>query len=384
MSYLKAWQATGDIFYRDAALETAQALIYGQLESGGWTNAIDFDPKGSKVAQYRNGKGRGRNVSTFDDGITQHALRFLMHLDRALDFKNPEIHEACEVARNAVLAAQFPSGAFPQGWTGPVAPHAVVKASYPNYEWRTENRIKNYWDMPTLNDGLAGDNAEMLLDAWQIYKDERFRQALTRLGDFLLLAQMPEPQPAWAQQYDTQMRPIWARRFEPASITGNESQDVLETLIFIYRATGDAKYLEPIPRALAYLKRSLLPAGQLARFYELQTNKPLYMTRDYVLTYDDSDVPTHYSWKTRSRLEAIEAALQAARNRTPEVTKSAPNAKRIQQIIESLDAQGRWMSTHTGPSQTRDPKFKTGDRFISSDLFSKNLDALSEYVRATK
>lgn len=384
MSYLKAFAATGDAFYLDAARKTAQALVYGQLESGGWTNAIDFDPRGSKVALYRNGKGRGRNHSTFDDGITQHALRFLMHTDRALDFKNGEIHQACEIARNAVLAAQFPSGGFPQGWTGPVVPHAVVKASYPDYEWRTENRIKDYWDMLTLNDGLAGDNAEMLWDAWQIYGDEHSRKALARLGDFLLLSQMPEPQPAWSQQYDTQMRPIWARRFEPPAITGNESQDVMETLIFIYRATGDAKYLEPIPRALAYLRRSLLPDGQLSRFYELRTNKPLYMTREYVLTYDDSDVPDHYSWKTRSRLEAIGAALIAAHNRMPEAAKPAPNSNRIQQIIESLDAEGRWISTHTGAAQTREPKFKPGDAFISSDVFSKNLDLLSEYVGATK
>ena len=59
----------------------------------------------------------------------------------------------------------------------------------------------------------------------------------------------------------------------------------------IYRVTGDKKYLEPIPRALAYLKKSRLPDGRLARYYELKTNRPLYMTRDgdeYSLTYDDS------------------------------------------------------------------------------------------------
>ncbi|QDT43552.1 hypothetical protein Pan241w_36540 [Gimesia alba] len=35
MAYLKAYQATGDQFYLDAATDAALALIYGQLKSGG-------------------------------------------------------------------------------------------------------------------------------------------------------------------------------------------------------------------------------------------------------------------------------------------------------------------------------------------------------------
>ena len=90
-----------------------------------------------------------------------------------------------------------------------------MQARYPDYDWRTENRIENYWDMPTLNDGLAGTVAQTLTDGWNVYADERCKHALVKLGDFLLLARMPAPQPAWAQQYDHQMRPIWARKFVP-------------------------------------------------------------------------------------------------------------------------------------------------------------------------
>jgi hypothetical protein len=45
LAYLKAYEATDDRFYLDAAREAAEALVYGQLASGGWTNAIDFDPR---------------------------------------------------------------------------------------------------------------------------------------------------------------------------------------------------------------------------------------------------------------------------------------------------------------------------------------------------
>ncbi len=385
LAFLKAFEATGDSFYLDGAREAAEALAYGQLASGGWANCVDFDPKGSHVSQYRNGKGRGRNYSTLDDGISQGALRLLMHADRALKSKHQGIHEASEVARKALLAAQFASGAFPQVWSGPVPAAPVVKAQYPDYDWQTENRVKDYWDMPTLNDDLAGSVSRVLLDAWEIYKDERCRAALARLGDFLILAQMPEPQPAWAQQYDLKMRPIWARKFEPPAIAGRESMDALETLLRIHRLTGDAKYLEPIPRALAYLKRSLLPDGRLSRYYELKTNKPLYMTSDYKLTHDDANVPQHYGWKTESRIDSIEAALTAAKSGKGAPATPPLTAAQITGIVRGLDAEGRWMSTYTaGTMLVGQPKFQADEKFIASEVFSRNLEALSEFVARSR
>ncbi len=384
MAYLTAYAATGESFYLDAALETGEALIYGQLKSGGWTHAIDFNPKGGKVAQYRNGKGGGKNYSTFDDNKTQSALRMLMRLDQALHFKNSRVHEAVTFALEAVLAAQFPNGAFPQGWEGPVEKHPVVKAAYPDYEWRTEGRIKNYWDLYTLNDSLAGDAVRMLHEACEIYGDERYLHSLRSLGDFLILAQMPDPQPAWAQQYNYQMHPAWARKFEPPAITGSESQDVMRALMEIYCITGDKKYLEPIPRALKYFKGSLLSDGRLARFYELKTNRPLYMVdKVYTLTYDDSNTPSHYSWKVGSGLDQIEARYQRlVKEGAPQRTGSSKlSEKKVREIMAALDSQGRWVSTHEGGSLAGQRAFDAGHQYLSSKVFSDNLNALSAFVK---
>ena len=78
----------------------------------------------------------------------------------------------------------------------------------------------------------------------------------------------------------------------------------------IYVATKDPKYLQPVPAALAYLASSALADGRLARYYELKTNKPLYMNRQgsvYSLTYDDSRLPSHYGWKVENRLQQLRA-----------------------------------------------------------------------------
>jgi PelA/Pel-15E family pectate lyase len=392
LAYLKAYEATGDRFYLDAAQEAAEALVHGQLQSGGWTNSIDFDPRGPRVALYRNGKGqgRGKNHSTLDDGISQGAIRLLLHVDQALGFKHPAIHDSTRVALDALIAAQFPSGGFPQVWTGPVGRPPVVRASYPDYDWRTEHKLPDYWNHYTLNDGLAGTVVATLKDAHAITKEPRCLAALARLGDFLILAQMPDPQPAWAQQYGDDMRPIWARKFEPPAIAGRESQDAIAALMEIHRLTGDPKYLEPIPRALAYLRKSLLSDGRLARYYELKTNRPLYMNRKgtaYFLTYDDSDLPSHYGWKGASQLDELESQYHALKrgpkpNATP--PPSADLEARVVSVLRDLDDQGRWISTYQGGMMVGQPKFPKGFRYLSSEVFSRNVEVLSEYLRATR
>lgn len=387
LAYLRAYEATGDRFYLEAASAAARALVHGQLKSGGWTNCIDFDPQGTRVAEYRNGRGRGKNNSSLDDGQTPSAIRLLVRADRALEQTDAAIHEAAGVALDALLAAQFPHGGFPQVWTGPVAARPVLAANYPDHDWRTEGRVKNYWDMATLNDNVAGYVAEALIDAWEVYREERFLKALRRLGDFLLLAQMPEPQPGWAQQYNDAMQPIWARKFEPPAVAGDETQEVLATLLRIHQVTGDRKYLEPMPRALAWLRRSLLADGRLARYYELRTNRPLYMERrgdDYRLTYDDGNLPAHYGWKFPSRIEQLDAAYQSAvAGRAADPPGATPETSRndVRRIIDQLDTQGRWVSTYAGERLVGQPKFSPGQQYLSSEVFSQNVEALSAYLR---
>jgi PelA/Pel-15E family pectate lyase len=388
LAYLRAYQATGDQQFLDAALDAAAALIFGQLDSGGWTNSIDFNPKGTRADRYRNGQGKskGRNYSTLDDDKTQSATRFLIELDRVLNFKDAKIHEATQYALDALLAAQFPSGGFPQGWQQPVSEQPVLKASFPDYDWRTENRVKEYWDYYTLNDGLAGTVAQTLHLAHQVYQDERFHQALVSLGDFLLLAQLPEPQPAWAQQYNFEMHPMWARKFEPPAVSGRESIDAVETLMFLFELAGDRKYLDAVRPSLDWLSRSLLPDGQLARFYELRTNRPLYFIRDsYELTDNDDNLPTHYSFKAKPELERLEKryAELLYENKT---SKRSSNLKSLQRdaaaIVSQLDSQGRWLVDGNGIPLSLKSSATATEARISSATFSKNMTRLSEYLQA--
>ena len=178
-----------------------------------------------------------------------------MHVDQTLRFEDNKIHAAVKYALIMLLKAQYPNGAWPQRYSDVPDPqkYPVIRASYPK-SWSRTYPDKNHHSYYTFNDNTIADMVTTMFEAADIYGDPRYRAASERAGDFILLAQMPSPQPAWAQQYDADMHPAWARSYEPPAVTGGESHGVMRTLMMVYRHTGQKKYLEPIPRALHYLK----------------------------------------------------------------------------------------------------------------------------------
>jgi len=150
-----------------------------------------------RVDPLEEGKSR-RNVSTLDDDTTQAALRFLMRLDRALDVTDERVHEAALYGLNRLLEAQYPNGAWPQRFQQPPDPakFLVKKASYPD-QWSRKYSGTSYSSHYTFNDNTIGDTIDVMFLAWHTYGDNRYRSAAERGGQFILLAQMPDPQPAW-------------------------------------------------------------------------------------------------------------------------------------------------------------------------------------------
>ncbi|UCE50317.1 MAG: hypothetical protein JSW47_09165, partial [Phycisphaerales bacterium] len=396
MVFLTAYEATGVSYYLDAARDTAYALVRGQLRSGGWDYRIEFDPKRRQRYAYRvdtEQKKNARNVSTMDDNNTQSAVRLLMRVDRALNFRDEKIHEAARFALLSILGVQYPNGAWPQRFIGPPDPakFPVKRACYPEY-WSWTFPGRDYKSFYTFNDNSIADTIDMMLEAFEIYGEAQYRAAAERGGDFIILAQMPEPQPAWAQQYDPDMQPAWARKFEPPAVTGGESQGVMRILLTLYRETGTKKYLKPLPQAIEYLRRSRLPDGRLARFYELKTNKPLYLTRgDYKVTYSDADTPTHYSFKQfdgieniardYERLRAMDTAELKRSGEAAALRTSRTLATRAKAAIDHLDEQGRWMDRGKMRNDAQDASVR---RVIDSRTFISNIRALSAYLAATR
>ena len=300
LALMQAYAATGDRRYLEGAAETARALARTQLEFGGWYALIEFDPEQQKAWCYRltpeaqrDRAARHENqlcdASTVDDNITQSALELLMRVDAASSGADPLIRDAVAYGLEKVIAAQYPNGAWPvrfdrrvptsQAW-------AAWRARYPKIWSRTQVKIEDRLFYGT-NDNLIGDLIRVFLLAHRLYGKEEYLATAIRAGEFLLAAQMPEPQPGWAQQYNRDMEPMWGRKFEPPAIASWETRRAIDALLDLSLHTGKDRYLEAAGRAAAWLEASQLQDGQWARYYELQTNRPLYMTREYHLTYDD-------------------------------------------------------------------------------------------------
>lgn len=398
LAYLYAWEATKDREYLEHARAAAHALVRGQLCSGGWDYLIEFAPDKRNNYQYRVDKNCGedkKGVTNLDDNVTQAATRVLMRVDKALGFSDKAIHEAALYALDRLIAAQYPIGAWPQRFRKPPDPaqFPVKKASYPE-SWSMKWPGPDYQNHYTFNDNSIGDAIDMMLEAARIYNEPRYRASAEKGGQFILMAQMPDPQPAWAQQYDRDMHPAWARIFEPPSVTGGESQGIMRVLMALYRETGDKKYLDPVPRALAYLKKSYVPrtgaeifqrippGPVLARFYEFKTNRPLYATKGtrisaaglgsrmvdgYEISYSPDSVITHYgvliSGRELASIEDDYRTLAAADPKTvrrpddlhglspwaerPRASADTVRPEDVKQIIGSMDERGAWTKTGT-------------------------------------
>ncbi|QDV52555.1 pectate lyase [Gimesia fumaroli] len=390
-AFLTAYQKTGEPYLLAAAKGAASALVKGQLKSGGWSYTIDF--KKRENAQYRidGGGPKARNVTTFDDNTSQSALHFLILLDQELKFQDQAIHGAVTYALDAFLKAQYPNGGWPQRYSSFPDPKdfPVIKANYPE-SWSRTFPKKKYQTYYTFNDNAIADLVDLMFLAHHVYKKDRYRDAALKAGDFILLAQMPEPQPAWAQQYNREMQPAWARKFEPPAVTGGESQGIIRTLMQIYIYSGEKKYLAPIPSALAYLKKSELPGGKLARFYELKTNRPLYFTKQYQLTYSSDDMPTHYSFIIKSSVNSLESRYRSLMQASPErlasmrfptrrVRLTPSLTAKAKSAIDSLNARGAWIKQ--GDIRTAKQE---NVPVIDTRVFVQNLTNLANYIAAQK
>jgi hypothetical protein len=419
-AFLDAYEASGDELHLQGAKAAAGALVRGQVQSGGWNYHVVVSGDGRQAFAYRvdhprekdplaqdpakpgigwdvwkRHKAKG-NYTTLDDNTTQAATRFLVRIDKTLQFKDPAIHEAAQYALGSLLNAQYASG----GWSAnydryPVKPpdekeYPAIKASYPeSWSWTWP---KDFTGCYVTNDNLMSDMIDTMLLAAEVYQDKKYLASAEKAGDFLILAQMPDPQPAWAQQYDKEMHPCWSRAFEPPAISGGESQRILEALMKLHRETGNNKYLEPIPHAVAWLKKSQLPDGRLARFYELKTNKPLYFVEQAdgreVLTYSSDKLPTHYGFIVSSRADRLEQEYQKLLQsgsappkpgNSPEKPNDALTAA-ARKVIGQLDGRGAWVEAGKLRTYKRQPE----GGVIRSQTFIDNVRVLCRYLEASR
>lgn len=363
--YLLAYQLLSDERYLRIAEGARDALAAIQSPEGGFSHQRD-------PADGPSGHG------SYDDGVTTGPIAFLVRMHDA----RPDDAATLAALRKAgefLLASQYPNGGFPQ--------------VYPL-------RSEGYSAYITFNDHAMPNAVRACLLLHRVLRDERYLAAAKRGGDCIVALQGGDGEAGWAQQYDpATMKPAWARAFEPPGYSPAESVGACDVLVELALATGDAKYLEPLPKAFAWYEAIVMADGKRARLYEVGTGTPIYGRRDKAeIVYDRANATDGYSWEGTwypAKAERLYARIQekgleavAAEEREAAVRADAAplmDETALTAAVASLGADGFWYDAPSARyaallEERNVPEDRR--RIVATGTFVRNTTALLQAVGA--
>lgn len=286
-------------FASDEAKEIANSVIQYQSPHGGWPKSTDLARPPLTPGDIPP-EGRGR-ANSIDNDATTVPMEFLA---RVIDASGEEKYiESFNKGINYLLAAQYPNGGWPQYW--PLRGDKYYSRITFNDEAMT--RVMN------LLTGIAkGKKPYSFVDK----EHQELAKKSVQLGiDCILKTQVKQngKLTAWCAQHDEiTLEPAWARAYEPPSLSGQESVGIIRYLMGIENPSPEI--IESIEAGVEWLKTVAMKGVRLnkvknpdgrtevtlspdkdapllwARFYELETNRPLYLDRDSKFRYDFSEI----------------------------------------------------------------------------------------------
>ncbi len=375
--FLDAYHATGDTYYYEAAEKAANALIAIQLESGGWHYFGNFAGDASTRQWYDMiGENAWRleefqhywGNATFDDAGTSEAMQFLLRL--YVEKHDPKYLPALQKSLHFVLDSQYPIGGWPQ--------------RFPLKHDFSHHGRPDYTSFITFNDDVAGENIRFLIMCYEVLGgDAKVYDAIIRAMNVFLVTQQGQPQPGWALQYTTDLKPAGARTYEPEALATPATASNIRMLLWFYRLTGDSKFIARIPEAIDWLESLKLPPEQqegrnaYPTFVEIGTNKPLFLHRRgsnvvngaYYVDHDRANTIIHYRSTRAIDVEALRRDYEEVKAMDPaELVKTSPlhpgNVQTLPRfvvadgpgkgsadnLVKSLNAQGWWPAPLTWTS----------------------------------
>jgi PelA/Pel-15E family pectate lyase len=271
-------------------LRIADNMLLYQRNSGGWPKNVDMTKPLSESQRASILRRKAANDSTIDNGATFTQLSFLAHVYTA---QQQERHrESFLKGLDYLLQAQYANGGWPQ--------------FYPDlsgyYKHITFNDGAMIGVMKLLRDVAAGKAAYAFVDE---ARRERAAKAVERGIECILKTQIVVNgrRTVWCAQHDeVTLAPAPARKYEVVSLSGGESVDVVRFLMSIKNPSPAV--IESIEAAVAWFEQSQLkdPAGRpiWARFYEIGSNRPIFVGRDGVIKYSiaeiDEERRNNYRW----------------------------------------------------------------------------------------
>lgn len=271
----------------------AGKVLAHQTPSGGWPKNTDFAT--AAPAAHAD--------PTIDNGATTTPLHFLARVISASGKDAaPEWRAAFERGVDYLLAAQYPNGGWPQFFP-------LRKGYYTHITYNDDAMVHALEFVRDISEGKA---------PFAFIDKERRARAEAEMAkgiECILRTQVREHGvlTVWCAQHDEKtLAPAWARNYEPPSLSGSESVGIVRFLMSIEKPSPEV--VAAIESAVDWFAKHKItgfryerfqgPDGKpdrrlvadpaapplWARFYELETDRPLFVDRDRVFRYDHAEL----------------------------------------------------------------------------------------------
>lgn len=289
-------------FASDEARRIADNILSWEVqETGGW-------PLMNTIAQPRRPGGNQAGPWGTRAALIKATVNEMRFLARAQAAKpDPRYVPAIERGLSYILGAQYPTGGFPHSWP-------IFNTPYDHQATYNDDEMV---DLMTLLHDVATRPEFRVLPA---ARRSAAQAAFDRGIDFILKTQIRAngALTAWAQQYDEKtLEPRGARKFEPVAISGGESANVLLLLMSIERPNEAVK--RAVHAGAAWYKAVQIDGIRVeytgsdrivhrdpaappvwARYYQIGTNRPIFVGRDGVIRFTLAEVEQErrggYAW----------------------------------------------------------------------------------------
>jgi len=284
------------------ALRIGENVLSYQRKSGGWPKNIDMAVPLSESGRARVEGEKGLNDSTIDNDSTTTQIRFLARVYESTGRQS--LAAGISTGIRFLLAAQYPNGGWPQ--------YFPLRSDY-------SRQI-------TYNDDAMVHVMELLRDIAAVkapfaFVDRATREQATKAVDMgiqvTLAAQVKVSGKltSWCAQHDARtLEPCRARTYELPSLSGRESVGIIRFLMSIDQPSAgvvraieagvewvrssairgwrvDRKADLSLPRGFDYVLVADPSAPPIwARFYDIATNRPMFVGRDGIVRQRLADV----------------------------------------------------------------------------------------------
>ena len=310
-----------DWYSSTEASRIADNLLLYQRDSGGWPKNIDMAAPLSEVEKTRLSAEKKEIDSTIDNSATYSQLIFLARVFTAKPAES--YRDAFLRGLDYLLKAQYENGGWPQ--------------FYPD--------LSGYYKHITYNDDAMIGVLKLLRDVARKKPDYAFvddarrtkaERAVQKGIECILRSQVVADGKlaVWCAQHDeVTFAPAAARKFEPVSLSGGESVGIVRFLMSVNKPAPEV--VAAIKAAIAWFEKSKLTgikwiakpdaskmhgfdrvvvkdpsAGPLwARFYDIKTNRPIFVGRDSIVKYDVAEIEDErrngYAWYVDGAAELL-------------------------------------------------------------------------------